>query len=93
MKVNKSKDKPCSLSECLNNEEGKCSLTLPCFTPKYNDKSCIYYDNNFHKSCQEHKKAGGVLGEYMRKYGRLSDSEVKQIKTEKRKSKKEKKKK
>ena len=82
------KRKKCCLSDCLNLEDGKCSLTPPVFKPKHNDKHCKYYDNDFKKTYEEFKRAGGVLGEYMRKHGKLSEDDAKEIKSEKRKAKK-----
>jgi hypothetical protein len=89
MKLKKVK---CKLKDCLQNEKGSCELNHVPFLNKLLPSKvlCPYYDNDFEKSCQEVKAAGGVLGILLRNKNKMTEKEVKETKKAKRKPRKDK---
>lgn len=82
----------CKLKQCLNCEKGVCEpgpiTILKKVTP--NTIKCPYFDDDFDKSWEAFKKAGGVLGAILRSKGKKTEEELKEAKKSMRKPRKDK---
>jgi hypothetical protein len=79
----------CSLKTCLNCENGLCELSeFPFIFPNIqpNKIKCEFFDNDFVKTCQSFKNAGGVQAILLKKNKQMTESEIQTAKKLKRKS-------
>jgi len=85
----------CKLKQCLNFEDGICSTDIPTILKavKPDTIKCPFFDEDFKKTYNEFKKAGGVLGVVLKGKGKLTEEEVNEEKKAKRKARAESKKK
>ena len=87
--VKKDKAIKCKLKQCLNCEDGICSTGVPLIEKMVIPSSikCKFFDDDFDKTYNEFKKAGGVLGIVLRGKGKLTEEEAKEEKKAMRKAK------